>query len=451
MPSEDPPEVDRKLPLGEHFAELRVRVMRSLAVLIVGFMLGMARWNWVFAIVSYPHERAMRRLGLPVGLIQTGYFENVLAMMKSCFIVAAMIGSPFIAYEVWAFVSAGLYQRERSYVRKAAPFVFGSFLVGALFGYFVMLPYGFEFVLRLSPATVTPQIKVGEYVTLFFTMTFMLGLVFQTPLVMLVIERINIVKAEDYIAQRKYAIIGAFVLGAVLTPSPDVFSQALVAVPIILLYEVGILLVAPTRRNIYVFARGVTLAVLLVVGGIVMMKRWPVADAQVISMAEDPTTTAGGNVIRVPREKELETGPTERMRITSGGKNGWTLVLGPGTSLIVDGKDKARLNRGELLILRSAKSKEVFAVGLIAEAKVDCEGDGEILFDERTSELTLTAMKGNLRLSLRKQEHVVEEGRSLTVNLAGRPADIEQLKRKWHLPGGAPEPSEKSPEAQNGK
>jgi sec-independent protein translocase protein TatC len=161
--------------------------------------------------------------------------------MKVAFIAGIILTSPFILYQIWAFVAPGLYQKEKKYV---IPFVLGGsffFALGVLFGYFVAIPVGFRFLLGYATDFIKPMPSMKEYLS--FSIKFLLafGLVFEFPVVLVLLAKIGIIDAKMLARQRKYAILLIFIFAAVMTP-PDIISQVLMALPLMGLYELSILL-----------------------------------------------------------------------------------------------------------------------------------------------------------------------------------------------------------------
>jgi sec-independent protein translocase protein TatC len=180
---------------------------------------------------------------MPTGgsLIFTSVAEAFFTYMKVAFIAGLILTSPFILYQIWAFVAPGLYQKEKRYV---VPFVLGGslfFTMGVLFGYFVAIPIGFKFLLGYATDFIKPMPSMKEYLS--FSIKFLLafGLVFEFPVVLVLLSRIGVIDAKMLARQRKYAILLIFVFAAVMTP-PDLISQVLVALPLMGLYELSILL-----------------------------------------------------------------------------------------------------------------------------------------------------------------------------------------------------------------
>src|SRR5213594_3621259 len=225
---------DDKMPFMEHLGELRVRIMRSLFWLLGGLL------------VAFPFsERIVDWLARPVTklgykLVFTAPAEAFWVQMKVAMIVGLFIGSPGILWQVWAFIVPGLHPHEKKY---AAPFVIiGSlmFIAGGAFSLFVVTPYAIAFLLSYARETLQPMITVENHVDFLLKFTLAFGAVFELPLVITLLARMGVVTAKQLSKNRKYAILGAFIAGAILTPTPDAFNQTLMAGPLILLYEVGI-------------------------------------------------------------------------------------------------------------------------------------------------------------------------------------------------------------------
>jgi Tat protein translocase TatC len=168
------------------------------------------------------------------------YMENFSSYLKVAVIFGIFLALPFVLYEMWKFIGAGLYPHEQKYVVTLLPFSLALFLIGALFGYLGLIPVGLEFLAGWGIEDVELNITLGSYVGLFFTLTLILGLVFQTPLVMIFLAKIGVVDVNGFRKARRVAIFAGVCLAVVLTP-PDPFSWSLMAAPMILLYEVGIL------------------------------------------------------------------------------------------------------------------------------------------------------------------------------------------------------------------
>ena len=233
------PTVDeKKLPLTSHLQELRKRLILSFIAIGIGFIACYAFSDTLFDILAKPLFHVMPAGG---SLIFISVAEAFFTYMKVGFIGGVILASPVVLYQVWAFVAPGLYRHEKRYV---VPFVsLGSlfFALGIFFAYYVALPIGFKFLLGFATDFIKPMPNMKEYLS--FTIKFLLifGLVFEFPVVLLLLTRIGVIDAKTLARQRKYAILLIFIFAAMVTP-PDVISQVIMALPLIALYELSILL-----------------------------------------------------------------------------------------------------------------------------------------------------------------------------------------------------------------
>lgn len=229
---------EKKQPLTSHLQELRKRLVLSFIAVAAGFVLCYAFSQDLFDILSKPLLKVM-----PSGssLIFTSVAEAFFTYMKVAFIAGFILSSPFVLFQAWAFVTPGLYRHEKRYV---IPFVAaGSFFfaLGILFAYFVAIPVGFKFLLGYATDFIKPMPSMKEYLS--FSIKFLLafGLVFEFPVVLVLLARIGVVDARMLARHRKYAILLIFIFAAVMTP-PDFISQLLMAIPLMGLYELSIIL-----------------------------------------------------------------------------------------------------------------------------------------------------------------------------------------------------------------
>jgi Tat protein translocase TatC len=168
------------------------------------------------------------------------YLEQFYTHLKVAIIFGLLLTFPFVLYEAWKFVGAGLYKSEQRYVLTFLPFSMVLFALGAFFGYAILIPVALTFLATWGGADIDLAFTLGNYIGLFFTLTLVLGLVFQTPLVMVFLNRTGIVSVQGFRKSRRMAILIGFIASAFLTP-PDPFSLLLMACPLVLLYEIGIL------------------------------------------------------------------------------------------------------------------------------------------------------------------------------------------------------------------
>jgi len=183
-------------------------------------------------------------------LISLGPLETITIFFMVCLVTGLVIVSPWVFYQAWAFVAAGLYRHERHYVHKYLPMSLGLFLGGVILCFFFVLPLTLGFLLEFNVwLGVAPTLRLSEWMSFATILPLVFGIAFQTPLVMLFLERVGIFTVDDFRAKRKMAILIITVAAAVLTPGQDPFSMTLLAVPMILLYELGILLVSGGKRT----------------------------------------------------------------------------------------------------------------------------------------------------------------------------------------------------------
>lgn len=229
---------EKKLPLTAHLQELRNRLIASFIAIGIGFIVCYTFSQTLFNILARPLFKILPQGG---SLIFTSVAEAFFTYMKVAFIGGLILSSPFVLYQIWAFVAPGLYRHEKRYV---VPLLLGGsffFLLGILFGYFIAIPIGFKFLLSYAADLIKPMPSMKEYLS--FSIKFLLafGLVFEFPVVLVIMARIGIIDAKMMARQRKYAILLIFIFAAVITP-PDLISQVIMAVPLMGLYELSILL-----------------------------------------------------------------------------------------------------------------------------------------------------------------------------------------------------------------
>ncbi len=180
--------------------------------------------------------------------------EGITILFLVCTITGLVLTSPWIFYQIWAFVAAGLYRHERHYVLKFLPFSLGLFLAGVFLCFFFVLPVTLGFLLELNVwLNIEPSLRLSEWMSFATMLPLVFGICFQTPLVMLFLERVGILTAADFRSKRKFAILIIITAAAILTPGPDVFSQCMLAVPMLILYEVGILIIGKNGRTKRIF------------------------------------------------------------------------------------------------------------------------------------------------------------------------------------------------------
>ena len=183
-------------------------------------------------------------------LVSLAPLETLTIFFMVCLVTGLVMASPWVFYQIWAFVAAGLYRHERKYVKKYLPFSLGLFLAGVFLCFWFVLPITLSFLLQFNVwLGVAPTLRLSEWMSFATILPLIFGLSFQTPLVMLFLERIHIFTIDDFRAKRKMAILVITVAAAVLTPGQDPFSMLLLAIPMILLYELGIIMIGQNRSK----------------------------------------------------------------------------------------------------------------------------------------------------------------------------------------------------------
>jgi sec-independent protein translocase protein TatC len=220
----------------EHLDELRVRLMHSLGALVVGTIICWGFHERIFHFLTQP----LRNAYPAVKFITTGPTEAFMMYVKMSFFVGIFLVAPYILYQVWAFISPGLYSHEKAY---AVPFIMAGslfFLLGGAFGHYILFPTTFKFLYEFAGDDMQFLPKVDEYFSFYSWFLLGLGLVFQIPVVIFVLARIGLVTPGFLMRQFKFAVLAAFVLSAVITPSADVVNQTMLALPMIGLYLLGV-------------------------------------------------------------------------------------------------------------------------------------------------------------------------------------------------------------------
>ena len=245
-----PPDAPQETFLS-HLFELRTRLVRAIvAVVVVLFCL----FPWakdIYATLAAPLLHALPKGATMIATDVTGTF---FVPLKVTLMAAFLLALPYVLWQVWAFIAPGLYHHEK---RLAIPVIVSSFvffLIGMSFAYFVVFPVAFGFFASYAPDGVQMMTDIDKYLSFVLTMFIAFGLTFEMPVVVIVLVRLRIVSIEKLRAARSYVIVGAFVIGAIFTP-PDVISQLMLAIPLWLLFELGLVLArfvgaGPTRAEV---------------------------------------------------------------------------------------------------------------------------------------------------------------------------------------------------------
>ncbi|NMG30559.1 twin-arginine translocase subunit TatC [Aromatoleum evansii] len=221
-----------------HLVELRDRLLRAMLAVLVVFLCLMPWAGDVYDLLALP---MMRTLPEGTHMIATGVVTPFFVPVKVTMMAAFVIALPVVLYQAWAFVAPGLYAHER---RMGLPLVMGStvlFVLGMAFCYFFVFGTVFSFIAEFAPKSITPAPDIEQYLSFVMTMFIAFGLTFEVPVAVILLAKTGVVSVDKLVAARPYVIVGAFVIAAIITP-PDVVSQLLLAIPMCLLYEAGVII-----------------------------------------------------------------------------------------------------------------------------------------------------------------------------------------------------------------
>ena len=246
--------IDLKMPLTEHLSDLRKRIVISLVSLFIGFIISFTYSEVLFRFLTIPLRYNISfSLSSPfVSLIEKNIKNNPSLVflapteafwmhMKISMIAALILSLPVILSQLWKFLSPGLLHKEKKYVIPFVIITTTFFLIGAAYCFFLVLPFALGFLLTYKTESITPMLSVGNYIDFCLKFILAFGAIFELPIVIIFLTRMGFVTPKTLAKHRKYAIVLAFVVAAFLTPTPDAFNQTLMAVPIIILYELGVL------------------------------------------------------------------------------------------------------------------------------------------------------------------------------------------------------------------
>lgn len=226
----------------DHLEELRSRIFKALMGVAVAAILSLTFCNQLWNFVRQPARNALLSLGYAEDLVVTQPMEGFnIIWFKLPLLCAIFLASPWLMYQLWSFISPGLYRRER---RWAVPFIVisaGLFILGGVFAYFVVFRYGLTFLLSIGKGNgIIPMVTISEYFSLFVNVVLGVGIVFELPILIFFLTLLRIVSPVFLVRHSRYAILGIVVLAAVITPTPDVFNLMMFAAPMCLLFYVGV-------------------------------------------------------------------------------------------------------------------------------------------------------------------------------------------------------------------
>lgn len=226
---------DKEMPFLDHLEELRTRIIRSLIAMVVGAGICLIFAKQLIQLLLWPTTRVNLPLDIQVLKVQ-GMF---IVTLEVAFFGGIILSLPFILYQIWLFVAPGLYPKERRYVPRLITFATTLFLMGVAFAYFFILPFALNFFLSLAPETVKTNIAIDFYIGFTIRLLVIFGIIFELPVLSYFLSKLGLIRPAMMRKYRKHAIVIIFVLAALLTP-PDPFTQVMLAIPLIVLYEFSI-------------------------------------------------------------------------------------------------------------------------------------------------------------------------------------------------------------------
>lgn len=224
--------LEDRMTIMEHLEELRQRIARALLAVAVTTLISLIFTNQILEILLAPAGGIK-----PIFLKPT---EMFITYMRVGLVAGIALAMPIIVYQLLRFLAPGLRPEEKRYIFSFVPGATIFFIAGVLFAYFAMLPFALKYLLTFGSDLVEAKWAIGEYISFVTSLLLWVGVAFETPMVIYIMAKLKVVNAKQLASFRKFAIVAAFVMAAVITPTPDPFNQLMIAIPIILLYELGI-------------------------------------------------------------------------------------------------------------------------------------------------------------------------------------------------------------------
>lgn len=239
----------KQMSLGDHLEELRARLLLAILGLFVGTLICLVFGKYLLQLITVPMDYAMSKSDHDISLVAIQPAEKFLVYLKTCVLFGLVLSSPWVFYQLWAFVSAGLYEHEKKYVYVVVPISTVLFVAGTLFFIKVVGPLTMLFFVNFNPGIfVKDTYSLQSYVNLILMLTLVFGLAFQMPIVIVSLNKLGMVPLAALTKSRKYVIIVLVIVAAMATP-PDVVSQVLLAVPLYVLFESSILFCRLTDKK----------------------------------------------------------------------------------------------------------------------------------------------------------------------------------------------------------
>jgi len=232
---------DRKQSVLEHLQELRRRLIRSVIAIAVASVIAFVFYDWLFYILKLPAGG--------ISLVYIEMTEMVGTIMKVCLTAGIILAMPYLVLQGIMFVSPALTSKEKRYVYLILPWIALMFTGGVVFGYFILIPPATRFLISFGSDIAMPEIRVGNYISVVARLLLAIGIVFEMPVITTFLARLGVLKPKWLSDHRKAAIILAFILAAIITPTFDPINQSLVAVPLVVLYEMSIWLARLVQKK----------------------------------------------------------------------------------------------------------------------------------------------------------------------------------------------------------
>jgi len=232
-----------EMSLGDHLEELRFRLILAIIGLTVGLAVCMFFSGDLLSLLTKPYFAVQQQANLPATLQAITLSEKFMVYIQTALLFGFILASPWIFYQLWKFISAGLYVNEKKFVHIISPICALLFITGSLFFLFVIAPPMIKFFIGfdIGVKSVQTQVTISSYIGFMLLMMLVFGLCFQLPVAIVAANKIGVVSAENLKNARKYVLLAIFILAAIVTPSADMISQVALAVPMYVLYELGIL------------------------------------------------------------------------------------------------------------------------------------------------------------------------------------------------------------------
>ncbi len=232
---------DHNLTILGHIAEFRSRLFKAIIAVIITTIVAFVFADQIFQVLTLPAK------GYP--LIYIDMTEMFGVYMNVCLTAGIILAMPYLVYQALMFIAPALTPKEKKYVYMIIPWIGLMFLSGVAFAYFVMLPPAIQFLFNFGSNIAAPQIRIGSYITVITRVLLAAGIIFELPVISTFLARLGLLSSEWLARKRKFAIVLAFILGAIITPTFDPVNQSLVAAPLIVLYEISIWLAKLVQRK----------------------------------------------------------------------------------------------------------------------------------------------------------------------------------------------------------